>query len=35
MSMNLATISIGYIIIVFSIVMLVKNYNTYNNRGDP
>lgn len=31
MSMSLVITSIGYIIIVFSIVMLVKNYNTYNN----
>lgn len=31
MSMSLVITNIGYIIIVFSIVMLVKNYNTYNN----
>lgn len=31
MSMSLVITNIGCIIIVFSMMMLVKNYNTYNN----
>lgn len=31
MSMSLVITSIGCVIIVFSMVTLVKNYNTYNN----